>query len=245
MERHKYLMIGCATMARECYYCAAISHNIVDVNTLEQGLHDVGEEMMSAALQRAIDEVDAQAYEAILLAYGLCNHGIRGLHAEIPLVIPRAHDCITLLLGSKEAYAQYFKENPGTFFHSPGWIERAKSSLSNPSSTTRQMGLRTYEEYVEQYGEENAKFLMSMLGDHLRNYKQVAYIDTGIPGSDLQKLEAMEWAQERSLDYTEIQGSVRLMLMLMNGEWDDADILVVEPGKAVATSYDDRIIRAI
>jgi len=245
MERHKYLMIACATLARECYYCAAISRNIIDVSILEQGLHDVGEEMMSSALQRAIDTVDAQEYEAILLAYGLCNHGIRGLRAEIPLVIPRAHDCITLLMGSKEAYLQYFKEYPGTFFHSPGWIERAKSSLSNPSSTTRQMGLRTYEEYVEQYGEENAKFLMSMLGDHLRNYSRVTYIDTGIPSSEVQKHEAMEWAHQRSLDYAEVQGSIRLILMLMNGEWEETDFLVVEPGKAVATSYDDGIIKAI
>jgi hypothetical protein len=244
MERHKYLMIACATMARECYHCAAISRNIIDVSILEQGLHDVGEEMMSSALQRAIDATDAQEYEAILLAYGLCSNGIRGLHAEIPLVIPRAHDCITLLMGSKDAYTQYMNERPGTFFHSSGWIERAKDSLSNPSSTTRQMGMGTYEEYVEKYGEKNARFLMATLGDHFRNYKRVTFIDTGIPNSGSQKQEAMEWADERGLDYEEMQGSIRLILMLMDGQWEEADFLVVEPGMTVATSYDDAIIMA-
>jgi hypothetical protein len=242
MTRHKYLMIGCGTLARECYYCAALSRNIIDVHILEQGLHDVGEEMMSSALQRAIDAVDPQKYEAILLAYGLCSNGIRGLRADIPLVIPRAHDCITLLMGCRESYAQYMSEHPGTFFHSPGWIERADNSLSNPSSTTRQMGLGTYEEYVERYGEERARFLTEMLGHHLRNYKRVAYIDTGIPGSEMQKREAREWAMERGLDYTEMRGSIRLIQMLMDGQWDEADVLVVEPGQQVTASYDDGVI---
>jgi hypothetical protein len=41
------------------------------------------------------------------------------------MVVPRAHDCIALLLGSREKYAVYFDAHPGTFYQSPGWVERA------------------------------------------------------------------------------------------------------------------------
>lgn len=243
MGRHRYKILACAVFARECYYCAALSKNIVDVQLLEQGLHDIGEEKMSAALQSAVDAVDKDKYDAILLAYGLCNNGIRNLHAEIPLVVPRAHDCITLLMGSKEAYLKYFHEHPGCFFRSVGWAERAHDNLSNPESTTRQMGMGTYEDYVKQYGEDNAKYLMETLGDHLRNYSRLSYIDTGLPlGEDYQH-EAKALAKEKAWDYLEVQGNTHLIMNLMNGSWDDADFLVVKPGKTIQASYDETIVR--
>ena len=237
------MTIGCAVLARECYYCAAISKNIIDLRILEQGLHDVGEDKMSSSLQREIDAIDPEKYEAILLAYGLCNHGIRNLHAKIPLVVPRAHDCITLLMGSKEAYMTYFHDNPGCFFRSVGWAERAHDNLSNPESTTRQMGMGTYEEYVEKYGEENAKYLMETLGDHLRNYSSLTYIDTNLPLDEKYQKEAMDIAKEKAWTFSEVKGSTRLILDLMNGTWDNSDFLVVEPGKTIQTSYDDEIIK--
>jgi hypothetical protein len=238
------MTIGCAVLARECYYCAAVSENIIDLKLLEQGLHDVGEDKMSSSLQQEIDAIDQNTYDAILLAYGLCNHGIRNLHARVPLVVPRAHDCITLLMGSKEDYMTYFHDNPGCFFRSVGWAERANHNLSNPESTTRQMGMATYEEYVEKYGEENAKYLMETLGDHLRNYSKLTYVDTDLKLSKAYQKEAMSFAQEKTWEYSEVKGSTRLILNLMNGSWDTSDFLVVEPGQTIQASYDKDIITA-
>ena len=110
MDQHRYMMIACAVLARECYHCAAISKNLIDLTILKQGLHDIGEKKMSSALQREIDAVDIEKYEAILLAYGLCNNGIRNLRSDLPLVVPRAHDCITLLMGSKEDYLKFTED---------------------------------------------------------------------------------------------------------------------------------------
>lgn len=64
-------------------------------------------------------------------------------------------------------------------------------------------------------------------------------------GSDLQKQAAREWAQERNLDYTEIEGSSRLILMLMDGRWEEAEFLVVQPGEKVSTACKDGIIKAV
>jgi hypothetical protein len=245
MKQQKYMLISCAVLARECYYCASVSKNIIDLRILKQGLHDIGEKKMTSALQAEIDSVEVENYDAILLAYGLCNNGISNLHAEIPLVVPRAHDCITLLMGSKEEYQKYFNENPGTFFRSSGWIERSKDNMSNPESTTRQMGMGTYEEYVKTYGEENAKFLFETLGNHLKNYSRLTYIDTGMKNTEKQKEESKAWTEEENWEYSEYEGSMRLLSMLMNGDWNESEFLVINPGKTLRPSYDDGIIESV
>ncbi|MHC4842391.1 MAG: DUF1638 domain-containing protein [Planctomycetota bacterium] len=237
-----YIFLACEILSREGYYCASISKNLVDIRLLEQGLHDIGEEKMCSKLQSEIDAVYTEKYDAILLGYGLCNNGIRGLHSKIPLVIPRAHDCITLLLGSKEKYDEYFKNNPGTYYMSVGWIERSKSHLSNPESTTSMMGMGTYEEYVEKYGEDKAKYLMEVLNDTLKNYNKLAYIDTRVGDFEHYKEQVKETAREKGWDYEELDGSTRLILNMMDGQWDENDYLVVQPGQTIEPAYDSTII---
>ncbi len=243
MKTKRYAVLACAVLARECYKCAANSRNNIDVIIIDQGLHDIGEEKMSTALQNKINEIDYKIYDAILLVYGLCNNGIRGLSSKIPMVIPRAHDCITLLMGSKDEYMKYFNENPGTFYSSVGWVERANNNLLNPESTTKQIGMGTYEDYVKQYGEENAAYLMETLGNHLRNYKNITYIDTDLENTESQKNESKEWSQKEGLEYKEIKGSTKLISKLMDGDWSNAEFLLLKPGESVATSYDDSIIK--
>lgn len=244
MEQPKrYMLIACAVLYRECYYCAALSRNVVDVRLCEKGLHDIGAEKMSARLQIEIDAVDAGKYDAILLAYGLCNNGTLGLHAKIPIVLPRAHDCITLLLGSKEKYLEYFNQNSGTYFRSSGWIERETSCLDNPDSTMSQMGLSTYREYVEKYGEENAKYIMETLGGGMQHYSRLAYIDTHVGDMQNYKDDVARQAAEKNWKYDEVQGSTDLIMRLLNGEWDDKDFLTLYPGQIAEASHDECIIR--
>lgn len=243
MNSHKYIMLACAVLARECYHCAAKSRNLIDLRIVEQGLHDIGEEKMSSALQREIDKVDQDKYEAILLAYGLCNNGVRNLRADIPIILPRAHDCITLLMGSNSGYMKYFNDHPGTYFRSAGWAERTSSNLSNPQSTTREMGISTYDDYVEEFGEENARYLMEILNNHLKNYTRLAYIDTGLPDTEAQKQDSQEWAEKQGWDYSIIPGGMRLISKLMDGEWNEDEFLFVNPGQTIDASHDKGVVR--
>ena len=85
-------------MYRELCAAVARSANLVDIEFLPKGLHDIGQAGMSSRLAEVLSGVDESRYEAILLGYGLCSNGLVGLgHAPInSLVVPRAHDCITL-----------------------------------------------------------------------------------------------------------------------------------------------------
>src|SRR5271157_3866211 len=161
-------VIACEIAARELYYLAARSKHLIDIDLLTQGYHDTPT-AGRAEIQRRIDAVPAGKYDAIVLGYGLCSNILLGLGtAHTPLVIPRAHDCITFFLGSKERYQQYFTERPGTYYYTSGWLEFARrrgakgpvwGGASLPAGAN--FGIQgTYEEWVQKYGEDQAKYLM-------------------------------------------------------------------------------------
>ena len=239
----RYVVIACEILFREVCYCASKSKNIVDVQFQRKALHDIGEAEMYKALQDAVNQVNHDKYDAILLAYGLCNNGIRNLHAPIPMVVPRAHDCITLLMGSKEKYADYFAKNPGAFYHSSGWLERSAHARKEDGSVMHQLGIaKSYEEYAEEFGEENAEYLMSMFGNWLVNYNKVTFINNGIGdvANNIEKSQA--YARENNWEYEEVEGNISLIERLVDGDWDDSDFLVIPPMYKIEPSNNAKIV---
>jgi len=159
----RFLLIACEVLQRELFYCAAKSTSVIDIEFCSQGYHDLDSSEMCKRIQKKIDHYDNKGYDAILLGFALCSNGILGLKAgKTPLVIPRAHDCITLLIGDKEQYMEYFSENPGTYYLSSGWIERDAKNLEDlrSISLTAKFGMdKSYAELVNEYGEENARYI--------------------------------------------------------------------------------------
>ena len=154
-------LISCEVMYREMCSAVAQSEHAVDVEFLPRDIHDCAG-VMRSRLQELIDAVDVQKYDAILLGYGLCGNGVTGLEARtLPIVIPRAHDCITLFLGSRQRYMDYFNANPGVYFKTSGWIERGavKGDLTQ-LTIQRKTGMdSTYAELVEKYGAQILKIV--------------------------------------------------------------------------------------
>jgi len=238
-------LISCEILYRETSAALARSVNQVDVEFLPKGLHDIGSGGMLSRLREAVGRVDVSRYEAILLGYGLCNNGIAGLEApEIPVVIPRAHDCITLFFGSRQKYADYFHSRPGTYFKTTGWIERGVDDGElRQISVYRQYGMdSTYEELVGRYGEDNAQYLWETLCDTLRNYKQLTFIEMGIEPDDRFEVQTRQEAQQRGWTYEKVQGDMSLIQRLVDGPWDEQDFLVVQPGERVVSRLNEGII---
>jgi hypothetical protein len=239
----RFKLIACEILFREASYCAALSRNIIDPVFLPKGLHDLGAEKMSRRLAEEVERTEADRYDAILLGYGLCNNGILGVKAGVRLVVPRTHDCIAILLGSRGKYDDFFANSPGTYFKSTGWTERDAPSAESSESVTSQLGLNPdYRKFVEKYGEENAAYLMETMGDWLKNYTKFAYIDTGFGDFSAYKAEAAEEAKNRSLAYEELTGSIEFLMRLMDGDWDPESFLVLEPGQKIAPAYDGSIV---
>ena len=122
-------LIACEVLYREM--CAAIAHSPheVDVEFLPKGLHNLGGAAMHARLQEIADAAGPGPLRrrAVRLRAMRQRRGRAG-QPQLPLVIPRAHDCIALLMGSRERYRKYFEDNPGVYFRSTGWLERGRES---------------------------------------------------------------------------------------------------------------------
>jgi len=71
-----------------------------------------------------------------------------------------------------------------------------------------------------------------MTGLMLKNYKRLAFINTGQYEIDRYRDYARNTAEEFSLRFEEIEGSPALVRKMVNGPWDD-EFVVVEPGQTV------------
>lgn len=240
-------LLSCEVFYREMCHAVARCPHRVDAEFLPKGLHDLGADRMRSRLQECIDAVPGHTYDAILLGYGLCNNGLHGVRARsTPLVLPRAHDCITLFLGSRKRYLDYFRENRGVYFQTSGWIERGEVD-----SELRQLAIghvhglnMSFDELVEKYGEDNAQYLFETLVEAQRkSYRRYTFIEMGVEPDDRFERQVREKARARSWEFEKVCGSMRLISALVNGEWNDDDFLVVsEPGRRIVARYDEGVV---
>jgi hypothetical protein len=239
--------IGCDVLARAIYWSAAQSPHIVDLQLLERGLHNTPA-VLRDRLQGQIDTAASQGYDAIVLAYGLCGQATAGLVARgAPLVIPRAHDCITLFLGSRARYNEQFLSQPGTYWYTLDYLERRQdSSVSLVLGLGSDTDLQTvYEEYVQKYGKDNADYLMEVMGAWQSHYQRAVYIDLGVGNGSAVEAQAQAEASRRGWAFERMAGDLVLIRRLIQGEWgygETGDFLILQPGQALSMTYDDNII---
>lgn len=239
-------LFGCELLSREVHYCAAQSGAVVDVEFVPKALSEQPRPGMSEALQALVDAQEGRRYEAIAFAFGLCHGGLIGLRARhIPLVIPRAHDCVTLLFGHKQRFMEFFQAHPNTRYQSSGMIEHNFTDEDMEKRAFRQLGMdKSYAELVARHGEENARYLMEVMGTWGQHYDSIAFIEMGIVPELGYDRATEEYARARRWGFQKIQGDLRLMRQLLNGPWPAEEFLVVSPGQVIQLGDVDAVIRA-
>ncbi len=188
---------------------------------LPQGLHRTPGKM-PAAIQEVLDAIPSDV-ASVLLGYGLCSNGVVGVTARTAsLVMPRVHDCIALLLGSRERYEAEVTACPGTYYITPGWALYGTTSLTSYKN-----------EYLPKYGDETARYIAREL---LKNYSRVALINHGVGDIEAARTHAREMAEVFNLSVVEILGSLDYIRRLVQGPWDGEDFVVIRPGRAIESS---------
>jgi hypothetical protein len=101
-----------------------------------------------------------------------------------------------------------------------------------------------FEELVAKYGEDNARFLMDFQNQWVSNYTTAAYIKTELGHRPDVEAEARRAAEAHGWEFEIIEGSDRLIRALIDGDWNEEEFLIVQPGQRIAAAYDDRIVAA-
>ena len=243
----KLFLIAFDVVARPAYLCASRSPHVVDLRLFERGLHNEPARLRDI-LQREIDAVKP-GYDAIVLGYGLCGGATAGIVARsTPVVLPRAHDCITLFLGARERYATEFSAST-TYWYVNDQVERnqgynAKSVGLGVSGDGDDDMEAIHAEYVEKYGEDNADYLMEVMGAWKAHYQRAAFVGMGVADESASVAYAHEQADRRGWAFDQVEGSLVLLRKLIDGEWDE-DVLALQPGERLAMSWDESIVRAL
>jgi hypothetical protein len=235
-------LIGCEVLFREmCDACAHSPHQ-VDPEFLPKGLHDLGGRPMAAKIQEVVDRALEGVYDAILLGYGLCGNGLDGLTARhTRLVAPRAHDCISLLMGSRERYQAYFEGNPGTYYRSTGWLERGKDLQQLAHET---MGFdESLEALIGKYGEDNGRYLYEEMTRYRSHYSKLTFIETGLEPGPAFVAEAAAEAADKCWSFERLPGDLDWLRRMVNGEWAEAEFVIAAPGQRIVPSYDAGVLK--
>jgi hypothetical protein len=240
-------VIACEAFKLEIEVLSHKMKHEVDIAFQSFGLHNDPDKLRSE-LQAQIDSLSSDSFDYILVGYALCSRGTVGITArDVPLVLFRAHDCITVFLGSRRRYMEEFIKEPGTYYYSPGWVERWREKgdvdlFRSMRETAREI---KYRQYVQKYGEDNAKYLIEMEESWINNYSRAAFINMGIGDVERYRAFVREIARDNGWKFEELQGDWRLIEGFIRGEWNEDDFLIVRPGQKVVDVYNEEIMRTM
>jgi len=241
----RLLAITCDILLRPAYFFAARSPHTVEVVNLSAALHA---EPLTLG-QRIQAQIDAAGpdIDAVVLGYGLCGGATAGLTARaVPVVLARAHDCVTIFLGARGRYQAEHQAAPGTYWYVQDQMDRGndlKGWLLGDAARSDEVA-ETRADYVARFGEENAAYLMEVLGEWRGRYERGVFIDTGLPPAVDAEQRAREETERRGWRFERMLADLTLVRQLLYGEWGE-DFQILRPGERLEMSHDDGVVRAV
>ncbi len=231
MNSKKIFVISCAVLALDLKRAARQMGLEIETIFLEAGLHERPNRLREK-LQAAIDKTSTyKSCERIVIGYGVCGRGTIGIQSQnIPLVIPKVHDCIAMFLGGDAAFRKEFKRYPGTYYISAGWYEEKTEPFSQQKKSAYYGDKKlNYDELVERFGEKAAKETFRFLNTWKNNYQRAGFIETGVKSSSKYEDYAREMAEAYGWKFEKLPGDQGLLKKVLFTERSTDEVLVVPP----------------
>lgn len=202
-------IIACEVMKEELLAIKTTAQ--IEYEFVSMGLH-LHPQKLHIELQSILDR--SQGFDKIILAFGLCGGAAKNLTApDTEIFMPKVHDCIPVLLGSRADYEEYQKER-GIFYLSTGWMISEKDILSE------------HQRIREKYGEKKAFSILQRMYD---SYKKVLFIHTGSIGEEISLDESHQIARLLKLSHHTTQSNPIYLQQIINGPWDDENFIRIPP----------------
>ncbi|MGI6361636.1 MAG: DUF1638 domain-containing protein [Bacillota bacterium] len=207
----EFLVIACAMLQKELERvrdkAAFMTKNSYDLVYWSAQLHNHPQKMRQA-VKKLLSS--AQNYDAVLLVPGSCGRALNGLQCPLKLVLPKADDCISLLLpdGRKEK---------GVFYLTPAWLQGESSFFAQYEKMANKKGSETAHYYLRKMlNEYKALCFLSQTVDEVEKYQE-----------PLQKLNRLF-----KLPLTITEASTKLIEDLFWGKWGQ-DFVIIKPGEEI------------
>ena len=209
----KTAIICCNTIEDEFKSVMAKTGCETEVVWVEAYLHNEPEKLR-AQLQKHLDELDGKV-ERVLLALGYCGGSVRDLKTHaFEMVILRADDCVSFLVGSVEERTALTSQYC-PYFMTAGWMRYEENNL-----------LDEYLQSIERMGLEKAN---QAYGIMLDAYKGFLLIDTGAYDMEAAEkklapmMELLNWKCDRTC------GDLSWLTRLITGPWSKEEFVVIPP----------------
>ncbi|MFW2367949.1 MAG: DUF1638 domain-containing protein [Desulforhopalus sp.] len=231
-DRQTVYVIACGVLGPEIKHLVREMDLELKLNFLPGKLHNKPD-LLRTTLQDAIDKAaEDPLCSRIVVGYGLCGRGtVKIIAPRVPLVFPMIHDCISLFLGSDQAYNEQFFKYPGTYYFTEGWHDEKGQTIQEDGKTVwvgdRAMGCTDLE---KKYGKKNGTRLVDFFSSWKSNYQRVAYIDTGVPRRERAIQAAEDMADENKWEFHRLSGNLSLLRKLLTSDCSDDDIVFVPAG---------------
>ena len=177
---------------------------------------------LGVALQEQIDALPQPSF--VIVGYGLCGNGLVGVKAGAhTLIIPRTHDCVAIFLGSHQRYVERFFASANTYYLTKGWLDAKDEPLTD------------YLDYVRDYDEETADYLVEMKYKHYRKLCMVGFSQEELDSCRPAAMKVADFCRERfGMEYEETIGTTDLIEALVRmpariAEGND-EFVIVPPG---------------
>lgn len=172
--------IGCRTIEEEVeHILKKESIHFVSKNYVESGLHN-STARLRAAMEEQMEKIKPGSIDRLLLCFGLCGNVVDGMKTgDYETILPKADDCITVLLGSRERRKKLNDEEM-SYYLTKGWLI-GEANLH-----------REYEKACALYGKKMADQIYDQI---FEGYQSLSILDTGREDYDLFKEEGREIAR--------------------------------------------------
>lgn len=217
----KTTMIVCETLKDEFLFLYKEIGLRANVKWIESGLHNYTQKLHDR-LQQAIDEITD--CDRVILVFGRCGDSVQNLkNGDFEMIVPKAEDCISLLMGSNERRRDYSKEH-AAYYLTEGWLRGERNIWVE------------YLYSVEKYGEETAKSIAKMM---YCNYRTLALLDTGIDpiGELMEKTREIE--ETLDLKREVVPAELSYIRELLTGPWGAERYEIVPPYGIVGRTADN------
>ena len=213
------VVLCCNTLEDELQKVMAETGLDYPVLWLDAGLHNQPER-----LRDYLNQILRQraGLTRALLAMGHCGGACAGLGPfEFELIIPRADDCLSILLGSM-GRRQRASGKAATYFLTAGWLRHTENLITS------------FDRDREMFGQERAERIYRIM---LKHYQRFGFIDTGTYDPAREEDRTRPLARLMGINLERLTGDLSWLGRLLTGPWDDDEaFIIVPPGETLSAA---------